>query len=104
MRVELPVASKGLYPGMTVKIAFAVGRARRLLVPASALVRRGELTGVYVIDADNAVGLRQLRLGHRFGDNVEVLAGLAPAEHIARDPDAAALYLSQRHAAGNASP
>lgn len=104
VRVELPAGSKGLYPGMTVKVALAVGKAQRLLVPVSALVRRGELTGVYVIDADNAAGLRQLRLGHRFGDHVEVLAGLAPGERIARDPEAAALYLSKLHAAGKASP
>lgn len=104
VRVELPAGSKGLYPGMTVKVAFAVGEAKRLLVPTSALVRRGELTGVYVIGADHAVGLRQLRLGHRFGDSVEVLAGLAPGERIARDPEAAALYLSKVHSAGKASP
>lgn len=104
VRVELPAGSKGLYPGMTVKVAFAVGKAKRLLVPVSALVRRGELTGVYVIGTDNAVGLRQLRLGHRFGDKVEVLAGLAPGERIARDPEAAALYLSKLHAAGKAAP
>jgi hypothetical protein len=84
-------------------VAFAVGQATRLLVPASALVRRGELSAVYVVGADHSVGLRQLRLGHRFGDEVEVLAGLAPGDRVARDPEAAALYLAKRHD-GNASP
>jgi RND family efflux transporter MFP subunit len=103
VRVELPAGGSGLYPGMTVKVAFAVGQAMRLLVPASALVRRGELSAVYVVGADHSVGLRQLRLGHRFGDEVEVLAGLAPGDRVARDPEAAALYLAKRHD-GNASP
>jgi RND family efflux transporter MFP subunit len=103
VRVELPAGGSGLYPGMTVKVAFAVGQATRLLVPASALVRRGELSAVYVVGADHSVGLRQLRLGHRFGDEVEVLAGLAAGDRVARDPEAAALYLAKRHH-GNASP
>ncbi len=103
-RVDLPRGTRGLYPGMTVKVAFAVGEATRLLVPASALAHRGELSGVYVIGDDNRVGLRQLRLGHRFGDGVEVLAGLVAGERIATDPDAAATYLSTGHAAGKAAP
>lgn len=103
VRVELPAGGSGLYPGMTVKVAFEVGAATRLLVPVSALVRRGELSAVYVVGADHSAGLRQLRLGHRFGDQVEVLAGLAAGDRVARDPEAAALHLAKRHA-GNAQP
>jgi RND family efflux transporter MFP subunit len=97
VRIELPAGGSGLYPGMTVKVAFAVGAATRLLVPVSALVTRGELSGVYVAGADGSVDLRQLRLGHRFGDEIEVLAGLAADERVARDPEAATLYLAKRH-------
>ncbi|HEX6613980.1 MAG TPA: efflux RND transporter periplasmic adaptor subunit [Rhodanobacteraceae bacterium] len=103
VRVQLPTGGSGLYPGMTVKVAFAVGAATRLLVPVSALVRRGELSAVYVVGAGHSVDLRQLRLGHRFGDEVEVLAGLAAGDRVARDPEAAALYLTKRHD-GNAQP
>ncbi len=102
VRVELPAGAGGLYPGMTVKVAFAVGQATRLLVPVGALVRRGELIAVYVVGVDHAVELRQLRLGHRFGDEVEVLAGLVPGDRVARDPEAAASYLVKRHG-GNPS-
>lgn len=94
VRVELPAGTSGLYPGMTVKVAFAIGEAKRLLLPERALVPRSEISGAYVVDADNSVGLRQLRLGHRHGDEVEVLAGLAPGERVALDPDAAAEYLA----------
>ncbi|TAN01365.1 MAG: efflux RND transporter periplasmic adaptor subunit [Rhodanobacteraceae bacterium] len=99
IRVRLPADSAGLYPGMTAKVAFAVGDAERLLVPVSALVQRGELSGAYVIGADRSVGLGQLRLGHRYGDEVEVLAGLAPGDRVAADPEGAALYLAKQHAA-----
>lgn len=97
VRVELPPDSTGLRPGMTVKVAFTGGAVARLLVPVSALVQRGELSAVYVVAADHSVGLRQLRLGHRYGDEVEVLAGLAAGDRVARDPVAAALYLSKQH-------
>lgn len=103
VRVELPVGGSGLYPGMTVKVAFAVGQATRLMVPVDTLVRRSELSAVYVVGADHSVGLRQLRLGHRIGDEVEVLAGLVPGDRVARDPEAAALYLIKQHG-GNTSP
>ncbi|HEX5488855.1 MAG TPA: efflux RND transporter periplasmic adaptor subunit [Rhodanobacteraceae bacterium] len=103
VRVELPAGGSGLYPGMTVKVAFAIGAATRLLVPVDALVRRGELSAVYVIAADHSVGLRQVRLGYRFGSEVEILAGLATGDRVARDPGAAALYLTSRHSR-NASP
>lgn len=93
VRLDLPPQETGLYPGMTVKTAFAVGEAQRLLIPDSALVQRSEVSGVYVV-ADNRVSLRQVRLGHRFGDRIEVLSGLSAGERVASDPNAAALYLS----------
>ena len=40
----------------------------RLFVPASAVVRRAEMTGVYVVDAKGAPLLRQVRLGRPAGD------------------------------------
>lgn len=95
VRIELPEAETGLHPGMTVKVAFAVGEAERLLVPDAALVRRGEVSAVYVLD-ERGVVLRQVRLGHRFGDRWEVLAGLAAGERVASDPLAAGRALAAR--------
>jgi RND family efflux transporter MFP subunit len=101
VRVELPQARTGLHPGMTVKVAFMLGQGERLLLPAGAVVRRSEISGVYVVGTDHAVRLRQLRLGHRYGDRIEVLAGLAAGERVAADPAAALAWLAaQREAAG----
>jgi len=94
VRVELPEADTGLQPGMTVKTAFKTGEARHLWLPGSALVTRSEVTAVYVVDARNRVSLRQVRLGHRQGDAVEVLAGLADGDRVAADPVAALAYLA----------
>lgn len=95
VRVDMSGDHTGLYPGMTVKVAFATGQTQRMLVPVTALVQRGELQGVYVI-GDRGVSLRQIRTGYRYGDRIEVLAGIDDGERIATDPAAAARWLVER--------
>jgi RND family efflux transporter MFP subunit len=99
-RLELPENATDLYPGMFVKVAFVVGESQRLLIPAETIVERGEVTAVYVIDAKGGVDLRQVRLGHRFGEQVEVLAGLTAGERIATDPIAALQRLTAARESG----
>ncbi len=56
-------------------------------MPATALLRRGEVTAVYVVDRDGRPQLRQVRVGEGVGDDeVEILAGLSPGERIAANP------------------
>lgn len=93
IRLELPEAETGLQPGMTVKAAFAIGSSEQIRLPIRALVQRGEVTAVYVVDATQRVALRQIRLGHRDADQVEVLTGLDVGERYAADPLAALRYL-----------
>ncbi len=95
VRVNLPDGAATLYPGMFIKAGFVVGKARRLLVPSEAVVRRSELSGVYVVDGDE-VSLRQVRLGRKIGDAIEILAGLSEGEVVATDPVAAGIYLKQQ--------
>jgi RND family efflux transporter MFP subunit len=95
VRATLPASSATLYPGTFVKVGFVVGETERLLLPASSLVQRSELTAVYVV-GDEAVTLRQVRIGRRYGDRIEVLAGLAAGERVAADPVAAGVYLQRR--------
>lgn len=101
VRLELPEVETGLKPGETVKAAFKLGETPRLLVPASALIQRGEIQAVYVVDRDGRVELRQIRPGRRYGDRVEVLAGLAEGERIAADPVAALGHLRASREAGH---
>lgn len=97
VRVNLPQGDHGVYPGMFVKVAFVTGVEERLLVPAGAVVKRSELTGVYVLGADGRLSLRQVRIGARHGDQVEVLAGLEAGEQVALDPIAAGIALKQQN-------
>ncbi|HEX6828973.1 MAG TPA: efflux RND transporter periplasmic adaptor subunit [Burkholderiales bacterium] len=93
VRLELPPNLPDVYPGMFARAHFVVGRAEKLLVPASAVLRRSELTAVYVVDAQGAPKLRQVRAGERVGDGeVEILAGLSPGEKVALEPLKAGMH------------
>jgi RND family efflux transporter MFP subunit len=96
VRLDLPADTHDVYPGMFARAHFAVGRAQKLLVPAQAVMRRSELTAVYVVDAKDKVQLRQIRVGEPAGENqLEVLSGLMPGEKVALDPVQAGIYLTQ---------
>jgi RND family efflux transporter MFP subunit len=96
VRLDLPEGQFSLYPGMFVKVAVVVGQSQRLLVPTSALIRRSEVTGLYVVDAAGEVRMRQVRAGSAFGDRTEILAGLHEGEVVAEDPVSAGIYLKTR--------
>ena len=99
VRVELPEGQYGLYPGMLVKIGFNVGEKVYLAIPSKSIVRRSEVTGVYVAGKDNVLQFRQLRVGREMpGELTEVLAGLETGERIALDPVAAGIQLKQQRA------
>jgi membrane fusion protein, multidrug efflux system len=102
VRVNLPAGSHGLYPGMLVKVGFESGMTEHLLIPARALVRRSEVTAVYVVEADGTVRFRQVRAGAVLPDGRQlILAGLSEGERVALDPIQAGGVLKQQ-AAGTA--
>lgn len=94
VRVYLPEVA-GLVPGMAARVHFVTGTAKKLTVPASAILRRGEISTVYVIK-DGRPGLRQVRLGEATVDGeIEVLAGLSAGETISLDPIRTGIELKQ---------
>jgi len=91
LRLDLPPGT-AVAPGMFARVWVPgdAGTDARLSVPVRVVMRRAELTGVYVIGTDGRPLLRQVRLGPVTGDQVEVLSGLAAGERVALDPQAAA--------------
>jgi RND family efflux transporter MFP subunit len=67
--------------GVAVTGLIPTGLRPGIFIPVTAVVRRGQLTGVRVIAGDQSV-LRWVRLGRTLGDRVEVLSGLQPGERI----------------------
>ena len=93
VRVTLPTVPEAT-PGMFARVHFVTGQAEKLTVPASAVLRRGEVAAVYVQAADGRLSLRQLRLGDSVGrGEIEVLAGLATGDQVVSEPVKAAIQL-----------
>ncbi len=68
-----------------------LGPARRVLaVPAAAVVRRGQLSFAYVVDAGGAARMRMVSLGEPAADRIEVLAGLQQGDRVVLNPPAIA--------------
>lgn len=104
VRVTLPELAPPPAPGTTAKVTFLAeadgGRASAIRIPAASLAQRGEMSGVYVRQGDRLL-LRQLRLGARSGDTVEVISGLRAGDTVIRDPVAAMqAIVAQRRAVG----
>lgn len=97
VRASLNSATKGLFPGVFVKIGFEVGNEEQLVVPTTAVAYRSEVTGIYVIDDQGLPSLRQVRVGRLTTDGkIRVLSGLEAGETVATDPVHAAAYLKEK--------
>jgi multidrug efflux pump subunit AcrA (membrane-fusion protein) len=72
-------------PGMFVRVGFNVGEVERILVPETALMQRGQLEMVYVVEADHARS-RLVTVGPRRGNRVEILSGLSDGDVVVTDP------------------
>ncbi len=86
VKISVPdIAKKDVYSGMFTSVSIPLKEKHRVksdavLVPASAIVTRDELTGIYTVNATNLAMLRWVRLGKSFGDKVEIIAGLSKNE------------------------
>ena len=95
-RLYLPDDVPGVIPGMAARAHFVIGGGKKLTVPPKAVLRRGEVTGVYVLDAQDVPRLRQVRLGEMLGNGeLEVLAGLAAGDRVSLAPIQAGIQIKQ---------
>ena len=86
VKITLDKLDKEILSGMFVNVQFPVEKNATnvksdvVMIPTSALVKQGQLTGVYTVGSGNVAILRWLRIGKSFGDQVEVLSGLSADE------------------------
>lgn len=99
VRVNMPAGDYQIYPGMFVKVAFVLGEIQQLVVPASAVSQRSEVSAVYVVDDKQRVHYRQVRVGRRLDEElVVILAGLKEGERVALEPIKAVVQYKDQQA------
>lgn len=82
VKIDLP-RDASLHPGMFGRARIAFARRQAIVVPASAVVRRGQLDLVFELrDGETRARMRIVRLGAPIGDLVEVQAGLRGTERV----------------------
>lgn len=71
--------------GSAATLSIPLGRRTAVTVPERAIIREGDLAGVYIKTGDRFI-LRWLRLGESSGAAVEVLAGAAAGDQVLLEP------------------
>ncbi len=80
--IKIPLQGPALRSGLYCRILIFEGKKETLLIPKKAVVERGQLTGVYVVDEKGVMTLRLIRIGKEYADRTEVLSGLKGGERI----------------------
>jgi len=97
VRLDMPPNLLGVYPGMYARAYFTIGRARKLVAPVAAVVKRSEVAGMYVVNDQGQVSFRQVRLGEPTTQGeIEILAGVSAGEKVALEPVKAGMAATPR--------
>lgn len=85
VKIDLP-ADPRLRSGLFGRAEFYRGKQQTLLIPRSAVVERGQLQSVFVLDQNNVASLRYITLGKSSGPEIEVLSGLQSGDRFVANP------------------
>ena len=88
--VKISIAPPGgnqqiIRSGLYGKARFVTGQMQAITIPQKAVVERGQLTSVYVVDQSGIARMRLVKTGKPYSDRVEVLSGLREGEQIVVD-------------------
>ena len=85
IKIELPI-DRELRSGMFARGAIPIGSSDVLLIPLTAVIHTGQLTGIYIVDNTQIAKFRLIRTGRIFGKAVEILSGLKEGDRYVIDP------------------
>jgi len=85
VKIDLPSSSL-LRAGMYGTAEFSNGTRQAVVIPHSAVITRGSLPCIYVLDGQGIAQLRYVTLGGAQGNLVEVLSGISSGEKLVDDP------------------
>lgn len=83
VKINVTQKSTSILSGMFATVQFPLEKNTKntmVLIPNKALVKKGQLSGVYTVSEMNTAVLRWLRIGRTYGDKVEILSGLNASE------------------------
>lgn len=81
--IKASLSSSSKFPvGAFVTVAIQIGMQKVVLVPRSAIHIRAGLRGVFVTTDHDRAEFRLVRTGADYGNQVAILSGLAPGEHL----------------------
>ncbi len=87
VKIALP-SHPGLRSGMFGRALIEAGQRSLLSVPETAVLKKGQLTGVYTVDEQGRAWFRLIRAGKQDGGRIEILSGLRAGERFVMAPDA----------------
>ena len=85
VRALIPNPEQLLKPGLLMQVTLLKNPRQALVIPEAALMPLADRQFVLVVDAENKVGRREVRIGARRPGEVEVLEGLAAGERVVTD-------------------
>lgn len=79
---DLPAIRAGMYA----RVLIPIGETGMILVPETAVIHHGQLSGIFLVDADSIAHFRLIRPGRPFGNFLEVLSGLKSGDRFVSHP------------------
>jgi len=77
-----------LRAGMFARVSIPVGESGMLLLPESAQVVQGQLSGYFLVDEGGIARFRLMRTGRHFKDRIEIISGMKPGTRYLVSPPA----------------
>jgi cobalt-zinc-cadmium efflux system membrane fusion protein len=85
VRTEIDNQSLSLKPDMLTSMYIQAKKVSRLAVPTAAIVRENDRNYVFIQNSPKTYRLREVQLGHKDGNLITILSGLAEGETIISD-------------------
>ena len=87
VELDIPNPSGELLPGAYANVHFQLPlNVVPLVLPASTILFQADGPQVGVVNAQTQVELRKVTLGHDFGDTIQILTGVRPADAVIANP------------------
>jgi RND family efflux transporter MFP subunit len=86
VEVTLPNRDGVLMPGAYVQVLLPLQASRAMTIPTNALMIRGEGMRVALVDSENRIRLRPIKIGRNYGESLEVIEGVAPTDQLVLNP------------------